>query len=419
MRQTHHCGVIRDVCRAWLMITALLVGPAGASAADEPVILFRQARDGIHTFRIPGVLVTARGTVLAWCEARRFSAADRGETEIHLRRSTDGGRTWGAPAQVAHRGPRLPRNPHLPPGKQGKDLGGPDEQTVHNAVAIACRDGRVILVYCVEYGSVFVIESMDDGLSWSAPAEVTPVLDTLRRHVDWQAMATGPGHGIETAAGRLVVPVWLADYRSAADPGRIARAAATITSTDGGATWRADGPAIIGGNEAAVAELSDGRVLLTARNAHPCNRRFAATSPDGAGDWSEPFFIDDLPEWGCAAGLVRHPGSPRHTGLLLLHSAPDTDDRAHRSRRDVSLWVSADDGATWPACRLLRGGPSAYSDLAVLPDGTVLCVLETGLPDVGPQQGRDRPWAYAAIAIVRLERGDLPLPDDLREARQR
>jgi sialidase-1 len=266
----------------------------------------------------------------------------------------------------------------------------------------------VLLVYCVEYQRVFVIGSDDDGATWTAPVEITAALEPLRARINWQALATGPGHGIETAAGRIVVPLWLADYRSAA--GKLAKGAATLTSDDGGVTWEAGALAIPGGNEAAVVETAAHGILLTARNSFPPNRRIAARSPDGAGDWTEPLFIDELPEWGCAAGLVRHPGTARHPGPLLLHSAPDTTDRAHRSRRDLSLWVSRDDGATWPIKRLLRAGPAAYSDLAVLPDGSVVCVMETGLPGVGPQEGRDRAWAYAAVGFLRLDLDDLLTP---------
>ena len=120
------------------------------------------------------------------------------------------------------------------------------------------------------------------------------------------------------------------------------------------------------------------------------------------------------------AGFVRHPGTPEVPGPLLLHSAPDTDARAHTARRDLTVWASRDDGRTWPLHRLLRPGPSAYSDLAVLPDGRVLCVYETGLDaadgDDRPAGAKaDRPWAYAAIAAAAF---DLPWlvdsPDDRR-----
>lgn len=385
--------------------TSIAIGAATTRAGDgpsEPVVLFRQATDGVHTFRIPGMAVTAKGTVLVACEARKFAAADRGEIEIHLRRSVDGGRSWEPARQVAHLGPRLPRNPHLPPGKRGKDLGGPDEQTVNNAVFVATRAGPVHLLYCVEYMRAFHCRSDDDGLTWSPPHEITAPIDAFRPVIDWQAVACGPGHGIETSAGRLVVPLWIADYRFGVPRAR-SSAATVLTSADEGATWQAGGIAIPAASEANVAELSDGRLLLTARNGDSRNQRVAAASADGGATWSAPYFIPDLPEHGCMAGLVRHPGTARHPGPLLLASAPDTDDRSHKARRDLTVWMSRDDGATWPVHRLLRAGPSAYSDLAVLPDGGVVCVYESGLPGVGQQDGSTRPWAYACIAAVRFD----------------
>ena len=71
----------------------------------EKTILFTERFDGFTVYRIPGIVVTAKGSVLAYCEARKFSDADRGEIEIHLRRSTDGGKTFSAAKQVAHLGP--------------------------------------------------------------------------------------------------------------------------------------------------------------------------------------------------------------------------------------------------------------------------------------------------------------------------
>ena len=138
-------------------------------------------------------------------------------------------------------------------------MGGPTEQTVNNPVAIASRSGRVHLVYCVEYMRCFVIHSDDDGQTWSSPSEMTSVLDSFRDRIQWQAIATGPGHGIELSNGRLVVPVWMSDYRL---PGRTGKAAATIFSDDGGATWQAGELAIPEAGEANVVERSDGGVML-------------------------------------------------------------------------------------------------------------------------------------------------------------
>lgn len=123
-----------------------LVGTDAAEPFLDKSILFSEKSDGFSLYRIPGIVVTAKGTVLVYCEARKLREADRGEIEIHLRRSIDGGKTFPPAIQVAHLGTRLARNPHIPDSKVGKDLGGPDEQTVNNPVAIATRNGTVHMI---------------------------------------------------------------------------------------------------------------------------------------------------------------------------------------------------------------------------------------------------------------------------------
>ena len=214
-------------------------------AGEEPFlnkkVLFKEKTNGYSVYRIPGIIVTAKDTILAYCEARKLRAADRGEIEIHLRRSTDGGKTFSMAQQVAHMGPRLPRNPHMPKSKLGKDMGGAEEQTVNNPMAIAGKDGFVHMVYCVEYARAFYMVSKDDGLSWSDPIEITYALDQLRGELDWQVIASGPGHAIELNNGRLIVPFWLATYEKNAP---LRKASGLIFSDDRGVTWEAGDLAI-------------------------------------------------------------------------------------------------------------------------------------------------------------------------------
>jgi sialidase-1 len=251
-------------------------------------------------------VVTKRGTALAYCEARKFSEADRGEIEIHMRRSTDGGRTWDAVRQVAHLGPRLPRNPHMSADKKKKDMGGPNEQTVNNPVGLAARDGSVHLIYCVEYRRCFHIRSDDDGLTWSAPMEITPAFEAFRDELDWQAIATGPGHAIQLSSGRMVAPFWMANYEENAP---LRKAVGVIFSDDGGETWQRGGIAIRNGGEPNIAECPEGNIILTTRNSNPRNRRLVSFSKNGATGWTPPVIAEELPEPGCMAGLVSHPGS--------------------------------------------------------------------------------------------------------------
>ncbi len=377
------------------------------SAFLKKQVLFVEGSDGFKLYRIPGIVVTAAGTVLAYCEARKHSVADRGESEIHLRRSVDGGITWSPPASVAHHGPRLSRNPHMSDSKLQKDMGGAEEQTVNNPVAIAERDGSVHLIYCVEYMRCFHIRSHDDGLTWSHPIEITEAFERFRDEIDWQVIATGPGHGIQLSGGRLVVPFWMATYEKVASP---RKAAAVIYSDDGGECWRSGEIAIALGGESNVAELSDGSVLLTARNTDTRDRRLAAVSADGATGWSNPVIVEDLLEPGCMAGLARHPGGGGFARPALLFSNPPTTDREHQARRDLTIRVSHDDGRTWPSARRIENGPSAYSDLAVLADGTVLCFYESG----GQRQvtQRKRPWAYSSLTLARFNAAWLSEEDE-------
>ena len=151
-----------------------------------------------------------------------------------------------------------------------------------------------------------------------------------------------------------------------------------IYSDDHGRTWQRGDIALRNAGEPNIAELPDGRVLVTARNTDPRNRRMAAYSPDGATGWSKPEFIEDLLEPGCMAGIVSHPGTAGAKEPFLLFSNPDTTERAHKDRVNVTIKLSEDGGRTWPVSKVLQPGPSAYSDLAVLPDGTILCFYESG-----------------------------------------
>lgn len=392
---------------------ALARGAEAPPAAPTRVDLFRQGETGFYSYRIPGLVVTAKGTVLAYCEARKFTGSDWDESEQHMRRSTDGGRTWSPARQVAHLGPRLPRNPH---GKEAaENIGGPNEQTVNNPMAIAGRDGLVHYIYCVEYMRCFYLRSEDDGVTWSKPVEITSAFEEFRPACNWTRIATGPGHGIQLRSGRLVLPVWMAgpDAKTGVKAG-----AATLYSDDNGATWHAGELAVRsngdmpGVSECIATELSDGRVMLNVRNRAAGNRRAVTFSADGARAWSKPVFVPDLLEPVCMAGLVTHPGAALSAGRpFLLFSNPDTLKHAggpagpgeRRDRENLTLKASFDDGRTWPVSRVLEAGPSAYSDLAVLPDGTILCFYESGKPGVFRPGKGQRAWPYASLTVARID----------------
>jgi sialidase-1 len=404
------------ISAATLTLVAILGGPASARAAApllEKTHLFEEKTNGFVSYRIPGIVVTAKGTVLVFCEARKYSGQDWGEIEIHHRRSTDGGRTFSPARQVAHLGPRLPRNPANADQPSRKVIGEPGQQTVNNPVAIADRDGTVHFIYCVEYMRTFYVRSTDDGLTWSQPVDITLAAERFRPEWPWRVIATGPCHGIQLRNGRLVVPVWLAKAESSAHGNAVV---ATIFSDDRGSTWQRGEIAVAntattpGMSESTVAQLGDGRVMLVARNRAPGHRKVVVFSRDGATGWSRPEFADALPEPICQASLFSYddPAAPGKSRLLF--SGPDSLESANgkaapgtrRDRKNLSVKLSHDDGRTWAATRTLEPGPSAYSDLAVLPDGTILCFYESGRPGATRPNSTRSDWPYARLTLARF-----------------
>jgi len=359
-----------------LLLASLSIATGHAAPMLEKTDVFPAGMSGITLYRIPGVVVTSKGTVLAYCEARRDSKSDWGEIEVHLRRSLDGGKTWEPAKQIAHFGGRIEGNPR-------KAKGGEREQTVNNPVAIVDREtGAIEFLYCVNYARCFSMRSIDDGVTWSEPVEITASFEPFRAKYDWKVIATGPGHGIQLKSGRLVVPIWLA-YGKTGD--HAPSAAATIYSDDHGKTWKAGELALpnegefTNPNETMLTTLSDGSVMLVTRSVSKPNRKLITISADGAMGWSKPVFHEQLWEPVCMASVIAHP-----SGVLIFSNphtlAFDKDGRetpaGRGKRQNLSIKLSRDDGKTWPVNKTLEAGPGAYSDLAVLPDGTVLCLYE-------------------------------------------
>jgi len=362
----------------------------GFSSAAEPFIekqdLFSAGDDpAFSIYHIPGIVVTAKGTVLAWCEARKrpSGVSDWDDIKILLRRSTDDGKTWSAAQSIANvPGPKT-KNPFALAMKNVD----PKDVTYNNPVLIADQDGTVHMLFCLEYERVFYQRSEDDGLSWSTPVEITTTFDAFKKDYAWKVLATGPNHSIQLKTGRLVVPVWL----STGEGGNAHRPSvtATIYSDDRGQTWQAGEIAVpctdewINPNETVAIELKDGRVMLNVRSESKAHRRLITTSPDGATRWSRPTFDDALLEPICMGGIVRY----EHEGnSLILFSNPHNLEREdgkeapgkNRDRKNVSVKISRDEGQTWTVSKTLEAGPSMYSDLAVTANGTILCFYGRG-----------------------------------------
>ncbi len=325
-------------------------GPGASGDAPHQQAVYTAGEGGYHTYRIPALVVTGEGTLLAFCEGRKDNRRDHGDIDLMLRRSTDGGRTW-SPQRVVH------------------EEGGTAKITIGNPCPVVDgKTGTIWLPFTRDNRDVFVTSSTDDGATWAEPTRITATV----KDPNWSWYATGPGHGIQITRGkhkgRLLVPSDCSAHPVWSQRAK-ARHSVMVYSDDHGKSWRRGELTAIKMNECQAAELPDGRVLLSIRNYRGKNRRAFAVSDDGGHTWSEPTLHPDVYCPTCQAGMIRVSWKPS----LLLHSNPAGPGRTH-----MTLRTSTDEGKTWPASKVLHEGPAAYSDLAVLPDGTVCCLYERG-----------------------------------------
>jgi len=306
-----------------------------------------------------------------------------------MRRSADGGATFSPQRVIAKIPGKAERSPVAVERKQGQ----PGDITYNNPVAIADRNGAVHFLFCLEYMRAFYMRSGDDGQTFTTPVEITSAFDAFRPEYAWRVLATGPGHGIQLANGRLLVPIWLA--LGTAGNGHHPSVNGTVYSDDHGASWhRGDiaipnAPEFPDPNETTAVQLADGRVMLNVRTEAKENRRTVVISKDGATHWSSPRLQQDLVDPICFASLLRL--STKKTGgknrLLFVNpgntARADGKDTRSKDRVNLTVYLSYDEGAHWSVKRTVESGATGYADLAVMPGGTILCLYEVVRPVTG------------------------------------
>ncbi|MEU6670720.1 sialidase family protein [Streptomyces sp. NPDC046727] len=350
----------------------------GGCGSSVPYV---SGQGGYAVYRIPAVVKTRHGTVLAFAEGRRGGAGDTGDIDVVLRRSTDGGCTWGRLTVVA--------------AGHGHTRGNP-------APVTDPRTGAVVLVTCGNGGTVtegqimrgevtpergrrvFVQRSWDDGDHFSPPRDITAEVT----RPGWRWYATGPGHAVALTrgpyAGRLLIP---ANHSAAPPPGsrdtgQEARyyGGHALYSDDIGQSWHVgfidDGyDGLTNANETSAAQLRDGRVYFSSRdqNGTAPGNRLDTYSSDGGHTLDRPFAVQPaLNAVPVVQGSVLQLRLP-HPALLFSGPSVPT------ARRALALWGSADAGRTFTRLLTLTDQRSAYSDLVQLTHDTIGVLYETGV----------------------------------------
>jgi len=368
---------------------------AAAEGVDFRKDVFLRGTDGYHTYRIPTMVVTDKGTVLVFCEGRKRGRRDSGDVDQIMKRSDDGGKTWSKQTLIYEEGGDAPIR-------------------VGNPCPIVERNGKVVhLFFTRSLGQcLFYTKSIDDGKTWSKIV-ATSDLPNLKEYKKDNflkgfggspvQLGAGPVHGIHTKRGRLIAPSFCG--RKGKNGG-----SCIIFSDDGGKTWAAGGviPAVKGlhHGECTVVERSDGSLLMNMRTGgtglYGVGYRTVSVSKDRGMTWSKPVLDKNLPGPGCQGSMIRlndkeilflNPAVHRRGGFSI------------RSRRNLTLRLSKDDGRTWTSSRVLNKELSGYSDMAITKEGKILCLFENGKRDYCEK-----------ISIVQVDRAWLAAGKDAEKA---
>lgn len=360
--------------RVLLALTILISFPLpGFSGDPETVDVFVPKADGFASIRIPAVVVSNKGTVLAFAEGRAADA-DQAKNKIILKRSTDGGKTWSKIAIIAEDG----------------------DKALNNPCAVVERGSGLVLLLYQSYpagvgersGAIqpgyegekvvrnWLITSADDGQTWSKPRDITK---ETKREQRVTTVASGPGIGIQLRhgkhAGRLLFPF---------NEGPFGQwNIYAVYSDDKGKTWRM-GEVAPGGltddgkgkktstvNEAQFVELKDGSIRFNVRRWAGKPVRKTCVSEDGGVTWSNVEDAPDLVDPSCMASIVRYSDPADGAKSRILFSGPQST-----KRDNGTIYLSYDEGKTWPVKRVLCPDAFAYSCLTALPDGGIGCLYE-------------------------------------------
>jgi sialidase-1 len=327
----------------------------------QKTTVWGEREDGFFAYFVYGLNVTNKGNILAFAEARIASGTDDGAHHIVMKRSTDKGISFSKSQIVVE-------------SKGGQSWANP-------TVVQDQKTKEIFLFYALNHENkhteVFYKVSKDDGLNWSDAKSITSLFE--HNLSEWTFHLPGPGHGIQLKNNRLIIPIW--HRKSITFPAAQRNYGVNcIYSDDHGKNWKVGRATPLGElNESQLVLQENGDLLLIGRTLNPQVGAYQAKvwSKDGGETWSKVLQYDTA-----LTGKVCDIGLTNYSATTYLISQPVNQTQ----RKDLSIRMSNDEGKTWPTARLLETGGATYSDLAILPDKSIICLYGHGGTNHMPQK---------------------------------
>jgi len=325
--------------------------------------VWSEKENNMFAYFVYGLTVTDRGSILAFAEARIDASADDGAHHIVLKRSSDKGRSFSASTIIVE-------------SRDGQSWANPtvvqDRKTKEIFLFYALNDKNI-------HTRVFYKSSTDDGLSWSDANEITSLFN--KNAHEWTFHLPGPGHGIQLKGGRLLVQVW---HRKSISFSATQRnyGVNCLYSDDHGKTWKLGGDTPVGElNESQIVEQRNGDVMLIGRTVTGKSGSYQAKvwSRDKGLTWTQKLEYDTtLVGKMCDIGFINYAAKSK---MMLVSQPADL-----KKRMNLTVRLSTNEGKTWAISKLLEEGGATYSDLAILPDKSIVCLYGHGGTKHMPQK---------------------------------
>jgi sialidase-1 len=333
--------------------------------------VFISGTEGSAFYRIPALIATNKGTLIAVCDARieRWNDAPN-NIDLAMKRSFDNGKTWTPIKKIAdYPGEEAAGDASFLLDKQTGKIwlffdyivpkeGFKPEMLKDFKLAEDYDKWRTIYFYAMT--------SDDDGETWSKPIDLT-----FLKKQDWDYLVASPGNGIQTKSGRLIMPT----YSNRAH--LTVNSCQSVYSDDHGKTWNIGNTIGEYNVEPQIVELEDGSLMMNVRQTKGKGHRMYTTSTDGGLNWNSMVDETNLPEpgFGVQASFIRFTGKKDGDSKnRILFSNPGTT----KGREKMTIRISYDEGKTWKYSRVLHQGPASYSSMTVLPDGSIGIFYEMG-----------------------------------------